>query len=84
MFHVGEIVRLEGLIASPSLNRAIGTLVGDTDFESRGKHTVYLQSPATAVAAHPSGLNLNPFFFQSFFLLKIFLIFFEFISLVYS
>jgi hypothetical protein len=45
---------LIGIKSNPSLNGAVGTVVGDIDSESRGKYCVRLDSPAAAVADHPS------------------------------
>jgi hypothetical protein len=58
-FNLGEVVQLVGILSSPSLNGAVGTVVGNTDYESRGRYAVTLQSPAAAVASHPSGLSLS-------------------------
>jgi hypothetical protein len=60
IFTIGDVVRLVGLKSNPLLNGAIGTVVGDSDYKSRGRCAVHLQSPAAAVAAHPSGISLNP------------------------
>jgi hypothetical protein len=59
LFTIGEVVRLVGLISNQSLNGAIGSVVGDLDYESRGRYSVHLESPAAAVALHPSGISLN-------------------------
>jgi hypothetical protein len=59
VFAAGDVVRLVGLFKNPSLNGALGTIVGDLD-ESRGRYNVHLQSPAAAVDAHPSGISLSP------------------------
>jgi tetratricopeptide (TPR) repeat protein len=60
IFTVGEAVRLVGLVSSHSLNGATGTIIGDTNFESRRRYGVRLESPAAAIALHPSGISLSP------------------------
>lgn len=60
VFTVGQVVQLVGLVSSQSLNGAVGTVIRDLDYESRGRHGVGLQSPAAAVAAHPCGISLSP------------------------
>jgi hypothetical protein len=59
IFTVGDIVQLVRVVSNPSLNGAIGTVMGDID-ESRGRYGVRLKNPAAAVAAHPAGMSLNP------------------------
>jgi hypothetical protein len=59
VFIIGEVVRLAGLKSNQLLNGAIGTVVGDNDYESQG-YSVNLQSPAAALAAHPEGISLSP------------------------
>jgi hypothetical protein len=54
-----EVVQLVGLSSSQSLNGAIGTVTADDDYEAKGMYRVDLQSPAAAVAAYPSGINLD-------------------------
>jgi hypothetical protein len=53
IFSVGDIVLLVELVSNPSLNGAIGIVMGNFD-ESRSRYAIKLQSPAAAVAAHPS------------------------------
>jgi hypothetical protein len=57
---VGDVVRLIGLISNPLLNGAVGIMIGDTDFESRGRFAISLQSPAAAVTALPDAISLCP------------------------
>jgi hypothetical protein len=59
VFAVGDFVQLVGLLSNPSLNGAIGTVIGDID-ETRGRYAINLKSPAAAVAAHPAGMSLKP------------------------
>jgi hypothetical protein len=59
IFSPGDVFQLVGLESTPSLNGAIGTVVGDVN-ESRGRYVINLKSPAAAVAAHPSGMSLKP------------------------
>jgi tetratricopeptide (TPR) repeat protein len=59
IFTTGDVVRLDGLVSNWALNGAVGTIVGDID-KSRERYTVHIQNPAAAVAAHPSGISLNP------------------------
>jgi hypothetical protein len=54
------VVKLVGLKLNPSHNGAIGTVKKDIDTESRGRYGVQLHSPASAVAAHPAGISMNP------------------------
>jgi hypothetical protein len=58
IFTVGDVVHLVGLVSNPSLNGAIGTVVGDFD-KIRGRYAINLKSPAAAVVAHPSGISLK-------------------------
>jgi hypothetical protein len=55
-FSVGDSVRLVGLV---SINGAIGTIAGHSDYKSWGRYAVNLQRPAVAVAAHPSGVSIS-------------------------
>jgi hypothetical protein len=59
-FYVGEKVPFVGLVSNPSLNGARGTIVGDLDYESRGRFAANLQGPTTAAIAHPNGISLSP------------------------
>jgi tetratricopeptide (TPR) repeat protein len=60
VFVVGDDVQLVGLVSNPSLNGAAGTVIGDSNYLSRGRYAINLKSPAAAVAAHPSGMSLKP------------------------
>ncbi len=57
VFAVGDVVQLVGLVSNPSLNGAIATVIGDSNYNSRGRYDVILQSPAAAVAAHPFSVD---------------------------
>jgi hypothetical protein len=48
IFAKDNFVQLVGLVSNPSLNGAVGTVIGDID-ESRGRYTINLKSPAAAV-----------------------------------
>jgi hypothetical protein len=50
VFSVGEVVQSVGLASKKSLNGAKGTIVGDSDYECRGRFHVFLQSPTVASA----------------------------------
>jgi hypothetical protein len=58
-FTIGDVVRFVGFLPSESLNRAIGTVTEDAHYKFTGIYRVDLQSPAAAVAAHPSGINMG-------------------------
>jgi hypothetical protein len=59
VFKVGEVVQLVGILSNQLLNGATGMIAGNADFESRGRYDVHLQSPAAAVAAHPTDISLS-------------------------
>jgi hypothetical protein len=56
IFIVGDVVQLVELVSNPSLNGAIGTVVGDID-ETRGRCAINLKSPATVCSSCSSGRN---------------------------
>jgi hypothetical protein len=60
VYTAGDNVRLVGILSNNLLNGAIGTVVRDTDSESRGRYGVQLRSPDAAIHAHPSAIGLKP------------------------
>jgi hypothetical protein len=60
VFDIGEIVQLSGLKSKKALNGATGTIAGDSDYESRGRYTVQIRYPVSAMNEYPAGMSLSP------------------------
>jgi hypothetical protein len=51
---------LVGIKSDLSLNGAMATAIGGTAFETLERYKIRIQSPAAALAAHPSDVSLKP------------------------